>query len=151
MAKNFDEIIKNLEREVAELKAVRRRSSETLGTITKSATVTSTIRGARYKELDGTYTNSATLDKYGVVTVDTGGTAQIASIAISSARGGRTYYTEPRGSQNNDWEFKIGVVKASAADIATLGGDTTRTLDVQINVEITCTSNFTTTTYQEAA
>lgn len=139
--KTFAEAIKRLEAEIDAIKAIKLRSSETLGTISKQLTISPKIHGVKYKNLDDTWSYFAFPDTKAVISIDTGGEACFAELYFISARNSRTFYREVHGDSNGDYVFEV-LVYGNNADAIELNGETSNKKAIPTDISIICTSNF---------
>lgn len=145
---NFAEMIKRLEAEIEAIKSISRRTSETLGTMSKTITITPQVHGNRYQEIGGTWVYTAEPDTKAIITLDTGGEANYSGIYFASARNGRTFSETTRGTSDGEYCFEVKVV-GNNTDASELGGLASNKKTIPIDVTIVSTSVFdATVTYE---
>lgn len=137
MATNFDEMILEMEREVAELKAVSRRVSENLGTITKSTTINLTIKGGK-TSLNRNIT--VPVNKV-FVKINTDGEANISCLQFVTPRNGRLFEYSTFCADNFGYNYAF-YLEGNSADVTELAGDSSKTKTIQLTIQVTSTSDF---------
>lgn len=135
MSKDFSGKIKRLEAEIEELKAVARRSSSELGTVTKKITLQYTFqKSVDYEGNVFAYSN----EKYGLdITSDDEFIIACCSIVGSSQS--RSIAILTRLNSSGDYQFYTTVSRGNAQDISGAGSST---YSISITYSITATSDF---------
>lgn len=144
----LDGRITALEREVEALKAVRVRSSAEMVTTTKTTTIYPVVHGAKISTPGQPDQNVVVNDKRGCVDIvleDTG----FVSVAMSSGYSGRKFYQYILAQDGQHWTYKFEIYSGTASDNSYCNGDYTKKLTIPMGLEITATSDFTMTVYQE--